>query len=224
MPSSIWIKIVIALFAALVLALSVATGGSLDTNFIRWVGIGSSAVVLAIVAYDRWLWRWPLIRKIAEWTRHPPLLHGTWQGTVRFPGVQHGALGDPVETYLVIDQTYSRIEVTSLLERGSTHALAATVTAPDRNRRILWTVYEGEEEGHRGATRLKIIGSPPTEIQGIYWTNRDTRGELSYTRRVETRYETFIQAREGFARDDAANRGTRSSLTGRMKRALGARR
>ena len=61
MPTPAWTRIVIALVAAAFIALATLTGDSIDKNGLRWLSGVAGAIVLVLLAYDRWLWRWPLL-------------------------------------------------------------------------------------------------------------------------------------------------------------------
>jgi hypothetical protein len=66
-PSPTATKIVIAIAAVLAILLSLVTGKSIDQEGYKWISGIAGAVGILVLAYDRYIWRWPLIRKIAEW-------------------------------------------------------------------------------------------------------------------------------------------------------------
>ncbi len=91
MPTPAGIRIVIALFAGFIFGMASLTGDSIDENGLRWASAAASGVILLVLAYERWVWRWPLISRLAEWTNRP-VLHGTWKGTLEF---ERDASGNP---------------------------------------------------------------------------------------------------------------------------------
>src|SRR5207248_7782274 len=71
--------------------------------------------------YDQWIWRWPLIRKL---TRRP-VIHGTWKTALHS---NHASVrGAPIECYLVIRQTYSRVSVRLLVERSASRSMSGDI-------------------------------------------------------------------------------------------------
>ena len=47
---------------------------------------------------------------------------------------------------------------------------------------------------HHGSTLLDISGAPATRLAGRYWTDRDSRGELEFSQRVESAAEDYKAA------------------------------
>ena len=72
MPTSVWTRIVIALAALFSGGLAIALGAHIDSKLVRAVVQDSSAVILVLLGFDRWLWRWPLLNRLTK----RPNLHG----------------------------------------------------------------------------------------------------------------------------------------------------
>jgi len=53
-------------------------------------------------------------------------------------------------------------------------------------------------EIHHGALSLEIYGTPPNRLEGHYWTDRSTRGEMRLTDRRETIFDTYADAKAAF--------------------------
>ena len=47
---------------------------------------------------------------------------------------------------------------------------------------------------HHGALLLDVHGSPANRLKGWYWTDRDTKGEVSLEKRLPKAYTTFDEA------------------------------
>jgi hypothetical protein len=47
---------------------------------------------------------------------------------------------------------------------------------------------------HYGALQLSVAGSPPERIEGQYWTDRDTKGELSLADRKDGHAYDMVSA------------------------------
>jgi hypothetical protein len=199
-PSPTWTKIVIALAATGVVLIVLITGQSIDRDGYKWISGIASAIVLILLAYDRWVWRWPLIRLIAERTG-TPVLRGTWKGTMTY---ESDADGNPGTTdfYLTVQQTYSDIELHSYVSTSESHSMAAKLERPSRGQRLLWFIYRSEapilgqarDRPHHGGVKLNLVGSPVREIHGSYWTDRRGRGELRFSEYSKKPYGSFEEA------------------------------
>src|SRR5690242_7943058 len=118
MPTPTWARIVIVASAGSALVLVWVTTGAFDFPFAKAVVTVSSAVILALMAFDRWLWR----RRPLRWLHDRPVLHGTWKIELRS---SHPArAGKAIEAYLVIRQTYSAVRVDGLFEISDSECLS----------------------------------------------------------------------------------------------------
>lgn len=203
MPSPTWTKIVVALVAAAVLVIVLITGQSIDRNGYKWISGIAGAIALTLLAYDRWVWRWPLIWRIAESTG-TPVLHGTWKGTLSYEADADDNSG-ATDFYMTVQQTYSDIEIHSYVSTSESHSMAAKLERPSRGQKVLWFIYRSEapilgqaiNRPHHGGVKLKLVGSPVNEIHGSYWTDRRGRGELRFSQYSKKPYGSFSQAQAG---------------------------
>ena len=203
MPSPTATKIVVALAALLAIGVSFATGKSIDQEGYKWISGIAGVIGLLALAYDRWIWRWPIISKIAEW-KGRPVLHGTWKGTLDF---ERDADGNPgsIDFFMTVRQTFSQIEVHSYVSTSESHSTSATLEQPSKGQRLLWFTYRSEAPAlsldtnrpHNGATKLHLVGSPVKEIHGSYWNDRCRRGEIRFTERSKKPYGSFAEAEAG---------------------------
>jgi len=200
MPSKNWTRIIIGIFAALMLLVSVLTGDSIDAQGLRWISGASGAVILLLVIYDKWVWRWPLIRKLAEQDGRP-VIRGTWKGTLEFAKDANDKPGS-IEIYFSIEQTYSTVEVRGFVSTSESHSVTATIDRPLTNQRRLVFAYHSEApHGKRGANRphdgtalLNIIGIPVQEITGSYYTERGGAGSITLTEYTPELSESYKHA------------------------------
>ena len=127
MPTKNWTRIIVALFASIMICISLITGDSIDENGTRWISGVSGAVILLLLIYDRWAWRWPILRKIAEYSGRP-VIRGTWKGTLEYVSNEDAQPGS-TNFYLSIYQTYSSLTVRGFLTRPShTHLPQTSIT------------------------------------------------------------------------------------------------
>jgi hypothetical protein len=201
MPSKNWTKIIIGLFSAIILLTSLFTNQSINQYGFRWVSGASSAVIFLIILYDRWVWRWPLIRKVSEYYGRP-IIYGTWKGIIEYeqdfdkkPGVS--------DIYMSIYQTYSTIQIRAYFSTSESKSLTASIDNPLQGQRRLTFVYNSESphnkrnknRPHDGTAILNVIGTPVEAITGSYFTDRGGTGTISLNEYSQKLSESYIQAK-----------------------------
>jgi hypothetical protein len=200
MPSRPQIQFVAAI-TVLVFALGIiGSGGTVDSHWLRFYSYAVTAAVIALTAWNRWLWRTWLGQSFGATPRH---LRGTWKGTLASQWIDPttGRSPDPKPAYLVIRQTASSVTATMLTdEMRSTSSLAEVSKVDDAA--SLNYIYlsrprshvEHRSRMHFGSTSLDISGKPATRLQGRYWTDRDSRGELDLDQRVRKDADDYESA------------------------------
>jgi SMODS-associating 2TM, beta-strand rich effector domain len=198
MPSPNWARITIALAALATAGVLVATGGKLDTTLARAVSTGSTIVILMLLAFDRWIWRWPVVRKL----HGRPVLRGTWRTTLRTTFTERKS--EAVESYLVICQTYSEASVRMLFDRSQSESISCEL-ATENGQCKLYYLFRSEKHAtepttnpaNRGAAQLTVAKKPRLHLEGDYWMEIGTKGRVASTGYDKTLYETFSGARQG---------------------------
>lgn len=196
MPSSTGTRIAIFLSAAIALVAVWATTGKFDLTYTKAIVSASSVVIMGLLAFDSWAWRfWPFRLII-----HKPILHGTWkmeQRTSYEPRAQ-----ETMEAYLVIDQAFSGIrQIRGLYEISNSHSLTADLSV-DRSHCTMSFIFRSEaatmhRDGNppsRGASVLQVGRHPRLHLHGDYWMERGTKGSVKsvgYSRKL---YGTFESA------------------------------
>jgi hypothetical protein len=51
---------------------------------------------------------------------------------------------------------------------------------------------------HHGSTVLDIAGNPAQRLKGRYWTDRDSKGELTFTERSKKLADDYVGAMDLF--------------------------
>jgi len=194
---------IFAWYVLLIWALAqLVSGAGLQPGFFKPASnVVSAAVVLAFV-FDRWMWRWIVFR---GWLVKRPDLQGTWrvelQSNWTLPESQ--ARIAPIEGFLVVRQTYSRLSMRLLTAESTSRLRGAEITCDADELYEVAGVYSNEPKVgvrdrspiHNGAISLAVRGTPPTALEGHYWTDRGTRGELTATSRVAKLFATFQDAK-----------------------------
>lgn len=200
MPSATWSKIVIFLAAAVWAVVALAMGLDLDQSWVKPMGIVTSVVVIALLAFDTVLWKWiPLrITKV-------PDLSGTWHATLtsNHPGVS----GQPtvLDCFLIVRQTYSKIHVEMLFPKSESVSTSASLVHTDGTTE-LWYSYRSEAHAldrddnppHKGGVQLRIATNGVVKMAGSYWTDRKTFGRLETLDRRKSVINDYAQASAEF--------------------------
>jgi hypothetical protein len=166
--------------------------------FSRVVG----AIMILLTAFDLWLWRLPILR---GWLVKRPVLDGTWRCEVRSnwrdPGTGHQI--QPISGFMVIRQSFSRLNLCLITEESRSELLGAEVVRADDGTYRVFGVYRNEprfsvrhrSEMHYGGIELQVAGVPPQRVEGHYWTDRNTAGELILVERKTRHADDLDSAR-----------------------------
>lgn len=131
MPTPFATRIIIGLSAALWVALAFALDAPVDKNWLKYLGGIAGAVVVLLLIFDRWTWRWfP-----AALTKRPNL-QGTWKALLHFQWPE-GAPTQTKECFLTIRQTYSTITVAMHFDISDSRSRSAAIVETD-GQRSLW--------------------------------------------------------------------------------------
>ena len=197
MLSANWIRI--SIFAAALVAAAIvwASGDDVDVDFMRALVSASAVVVGGVLLYDARAWRWRGIRRLTK----RPVIHGTWKVELRTSWKERQ--DEVIEAYLVVRQTYSRVSVAMLLERSRSRSMSGDIVFEDGECRLYYLFakqtnalqLDGNPSSRGGAT-LTIGRKPIVRLDGDYWTDQGTRGEVrSVGHNKETDFGTFDAAR-----------------------------
>ncbi|MBI3781932.1 MAG: hypothetical protein HY270_00875 [Deltaproteobacteria bacterium] len=186
--------------AALALLLSLR-GIAVPSEWFQPLGLVISVLVLFLWVFERWLWRLPFLH---PWFVDTPNLRGTWQGVLSSTWVDPASGGrlDPISTYMVIRQTFSSIHVRLLTNESASDSLSANLKKADDGSWSLAAVYRNvptavvvdRSPQHFGAVVLTMRGQRPRTLEGQYWTNRHTKGDLHFTTRTRKLVDEFRAA------------------------------
>ncbi len=188
------LKMLIFLSAGLFIAIGFFTPGPEVAGVtIGRLGLLESVLGALIVAFNRWLWR---VRPFC-WMKTGPDLRGTWKGTMT------STFDNQTRTaYIAIRQTFSEIEVRLLTEESTSETTSSQLLRRPDDLSIIEYSYNNvpralvrkRSEIHFGAARLECTGQSPDRIEGSYWTDRKTTGELVFVGRSKKVIQTFAEA------------------------------
>ncbi|MBS1851847.1 MAG: hypothetical protein JST79_13115 [Acidobacteria bacterium] len=156
-------------------------------DYISAFSYSITSLAAALWLWEKWLWSWKYSNPIL--TTHPDL-RGTWKGYIHSDWIdpetnqQHG----DIEAYLVIRQTYSSVDIRlHTAESGST-TLSANIIEDREGLHTVAVLYENKPSIHfrqrspigHGGMLLHVRGNPIHQLDGEYWTERKTKGELRF--------------------------------------------
>ena len=163
-----------------------ATGVHPQAGIGKAISYVPTVISLAVVAFDKWLWRLPGIHRLVD----RPRLDGTWKATLQ-PAPEslipiEGNRGT-INAYVMIEQTYWSISITLMTAESTSHSRGAVFTkVTEGDRHCLSYVYGNRPRQehvfrsppHSGSVEWAVSGRIPREILGHYWTDRLTTGDM----------------------------------------------
>lgn len=203
--------VIVRVVAAIVLSVfsigTWVTSGELNVGWLRFFSAGVFVATLFLAAWDLWIWRLPIAQHVPG---VPRCVRGTWKGTLT-SFWQDPATGErvaPKTAYLVIRQTSTLVSAKLLTDESKSSSSLASVSVPDGTA-VLDYLYlnrpkasvEDRSRMHHGSTVLDIVGNPAKRLDGRYWTDRDSRGELLFTERSSRIAEDFTDAETLFTKE-----------------------
>lgn len=193
----------LVLTAALIWGLLLVLDGVVvHASWLRPFSLVTGILLILLAGFDLFLWRVPFLH---PWFVGRPNLRGTWRAVLRSnwskPSTQETVA--PIQGYVVISQTFSRLSLRLMTEESRSELLGAEVLRSADGTYRLVGVYRNEPKLgvrnrspiHNGALVLQFAGSPPTSLEGHYWTDRDTAGELVLTDRQSKIVDDVAAAR-----------------------------
>jgi hypothetical protein len=192
-----------AFLAAAVLvwsALLILNGQSVSLQLLKPFSTVAGVVGVLALAFDKWLWRWAPLH---PWFVATPDLQGTWRGELVSDWRREG--GEPiapVEAFLVVRQTFSTISMRLLTSESTSVLLSGSVSKAPDGVDTASGVYLNTPDAlrreaspiHHGGLILQIQGIPPAALQGEYWTDRKTKGQLRFIARSPRLFYAFDEA------------------------------
>lgn len=142
--------------------------------------------VLLWIAFIKWGWRWRIFR---SWLVHFPDLSGSWKGTA-VPKNTDPATGLPyptVDLIVTIKQTflYIHVKVESNEMESNSYSSSFMIDSETDEKRLCYSYLSKPKANirsrspiHDGTALLTIKGSNENKLNGEYWTNRASTGEI----------------------------------------------
>jgi hypothetical protein len=185
MPSRILVQALVLVVGVVYLVFFALANKPLG-DVLHPLGAAASAATLFVLAFEHFIWRAPGFGRL---TRRPNI-RGTWRGRLASdwldPETGKQLAADP-EVYLVITQTYWTIGARLLTSESSSTPVNAVLERSEGTTRLS-LIYRNEPRQslrkrspiHYGAVVLSIAQHPTLRLEGNYWTDRRTTGELVF--------------------------------------------
>ena len=200
MLSRIQLTAMLALAAVVWAVALILQGVVVPAVWFRPFSLVLAVLILVLTVVDRWAWRFRLLQ---PWLVHMPDLRGTWRAEIRpTNSEQEGLTG-----YMAIRQTLSSINLRLLTEESVSEILAARVLKAEDGTFSVAGVYRNipklsvrdRSPLHHGAILLSVHGDPPISLEGQYWTDRNSQGEIVLSNRSRKFAHSFGEAAEADA-------------------------
>ncbi len=134
-----------------------------------------------------WAWKWKIFY---PWLVQTPNLSGNWEGIIK-SNWKDGTL-EPINTEVDIKQSFFYIQVRIKTGESRSYSVGASFDI-DKERGFQQLFYSylntpksgvrNRSEIHYGSTLLNFEGFNISEIEGEYWTSRETTGEIKLKRK-----------------------------------------
>lgn len=195
MPSRSVIHVIAAIVAVVYLVSFLVQGAPFEDNWLAPFGSAVSAATLALIAFDRWVWRWPIVCRFAN----RPVVHGTWHGTLSSyyedPTTKQRVPADR-DVYFVVRQRFWTLSMQLITKESKSRSIVGVIDDQGDGAHALVSIYRNTPKLrvrerspiHHGALMLDVSGKPANRLEGFYWTDRKTMGELE----LHTRYDKLI--------------------------------
>jgi len=134
-----------------------------------------------------WAWKWKIFY---PWLVQTPNLSGKWEGHIK-SNWKEGTL-EPIHTEVDIKQSFFNIQVRIKTGESRSYSIGASFDI-DKERGFQQLFYSylntpksgvrNRSEIHYGSTLLNFDGFKILEMEGEYWTSRETTGEIKLKRK-----------------------------------------
>lgn len=176
-----------------------------------WWRSVSGAVLVTVVAFALWdnlLWKIPIVM---QWTGRINV-NGTWKGrlssqfhtnTQAAPGADCQVKRADIDVYLVIRQRFSSIRIHQFTSTSSGEGQVSDYHRNGSGRSEAIMVYRNDPheagvlQAHRGTVHY-IFERAGKRIAAEYWTNRFSRGLITFDEKHGAHADTFPAAQQLF--------------------------
>lgn len=178
----------LAFFVYAVIFISTQNLDSIDFHkAITHISTTISINIVIWMIFIAWAWKWKIFY---PWLVPFPNLSGHWEGTVKSNWKEKQL--DPIPIEVSITQNFFNIQVKIKTNESRSYSIGASFDIdPERGFQQLFYTYlntpkagvRERSEIHYGSTILNFDGFKVTKMDGEYWTDRETTGEITLTKK-----------------------------------------
>lgn len=159
--------------------------------------------------FDKHLWKtWPVNLFCKR-----PNLTGTWQVSLQSSYVdpRTSERVSAIKGYASVRQTFSSISLRLMTEQSDSFLIIGSFDIQNDGVAYFYGAYQSDpnillrssvSEIHYGSFKYKVLGNPPSELNGHYWTDRNTTGSIRLFDRRKEILDSFSHA-EDFGRQSS---------------------
>lgn len=180
-------------------------GTVLTPNLFEPFSTVTGAVFLVLSIFNKWAWRWRIFH---PWLISIPDLQGTWKGQMVTDWINPTTndKAQTIEVYLVIRQSLSAIHMRLLTMESMSESLAGNISCNTDGVYVVAGTYRNtpkillrdKSSIHHGSLLLNIQGEPPNCLEGEYWTDRNTKGEIKLISKSKNLHFNFESASKDY--------------------------
>lgn len=189
MPTRLHLTLIVGLAVIVWASVLWLRGTGITEDHFYPFGIAVSAVWAGCTLFDLWVWRSPVFR---GWLVRRPRIDGTWSVVLQSSWVnpETGVRIGPIDAFMVIRQTYSSLSLRLFTAESKSRTLLAQVQPSEDSVFRVVAFYQNDplqelrgvrSEIHYGALCIDIASDPVVAMEGAYWTDRSTRGEMKFS-------------------------------------------
>lgn len=159
-------------------------------NFQKALGHISTTITINVILWTlfiQWFWK---CKVFYPWLVPFPNLSGEWEGELKSNWKQKSL--DPIPTEIKIKQTFFNVQIKIKTNESRSHSIGASFDI-DKDRGLEQLIYSfintpkssvrDRSEIHYGSTLLTFEGFKINTMEGQYWTDRETTGEIKLKRK-----------------------------------------
>jgi hypothetical protein len=178
----------LASFVSIWVLVLFASGVELKINWeaVRKLPEAVTAYYVLLLLFTSWAWRLPIFQ---GWLVPFPDLQGTWTGTLQSTWIDPATAAPrpPFPIILVVKQSFSSMSCVMYSQESTSFSSAAQIIGEEDglplrlsfnySNRPRASVRE-RSQMHDGAAILRVVKQPHRLLEGEYWTDRKTTGDL----------------------------------------------
>ena len=187
----------------------------LGAPMVKWENVQPFGTVVGVLvaigtAFEFLLWRWSWLH---VWFVKRPDLRGTWQVELQSDWIDPDTnlVVPPIICYMGVSQTLSTLQMHLMTSESESWFIAERISqSPSGVGYQVAGVYTNKpqthlrgvrSEMHMGGVLLNTHGpaNRPDTLTGEYWTDRKTKGRMTFTARLPDVYTRYEDAERAFA-------------------------